>query len=268
MNRRFFWLLVWVLLVGLVPYRVSAQLSFNARLNTSRALLYEPVLLTLELRNETGRPVTLGDGTGPMLSIDVESSPGRYMRQIAPHLLEEPLLLPPRTTVKHIINLTEAFQIRQTTPYTVRAYVTWDDVSFGSGVMFLDVVPGLELLRRRGPASADGAGRRLYRVVSLFRDRSEHAFLQIDDEQAGVCYGVIHLGRLVRLQPPKLEIDDEANVHVLHQAGPTQFLLHVYTPNGDRVLRKLYSAEGTQVDLVPEDDGQIRVSGAFSSRSD
>lgn len=246
-----------------------AQLEMSARIKSSRTVLYEPVILTLNVENTTPRAISLdGDQGLARLDVEIESTPGRRIRQVNVPLLSESVILPPREKVTLSINLTEAYELRETGPFTIRVRMDWDGKSFYSGKIFLDIVPGFEIAKRYGPASPGGGGSRLYRLLTLSRDRGEFVFLRIDDERAGICYGVLNLGRIVRAHSPRLEIDADANVQVLHQAAPAHFSLHIFTPNGRLVTRRTYSAEGTAVDLVQGPDGHLMVTGASASRSE
>ena len=245
---------------------VWGQIQISCRIEPTRAVLYEPIIATIRIQNTTGRAITLRDDTpGARLWMEIEQQPGRTMRQTSPFVLGNPLVVPPRETITHRINIAQAYDMRNTGPYTIRARLDWDGTAYVSGKVFVDVVPGLEVKRLMGAVAPDGTGRRLYRLLSLNRDRGEHLFLRIDDESQGLCYGVMDLGRIVRVQSPMMQVDGANHIHILHQAGPGRFLHHVFTPNGEQVLRRAYTSEDPGVSLVHGRDGSVRVEGATSS---
>ena len=246
-----------------------AQVEITARIEPSRAVLYEPVIATVRIQNHTSQRIILDDHTpGSRIWFNIEQSPGRRVRQRDPVVLGEPLIVEPRQSATRRINISRIYDIRDTGPYNVRARLDWGGESFASGRTFLDVVPGLEITRMVGPASPDGSERRLYRLLSLNRDRGEHLFLRIDDEARRICYAVLHLGRVVRIQEPTMRIDAGNNIHVLHQAGPGRFLHHAFSPSGDQVTRRMYTSEDPGVALEYGRDGAVVVSGAATSLMD
>lgn len=257
------------LICGAMFNPAAAQLQVSCRLEPTRAVQYESVIATVRIQNNTGRIITLQDDTpGARLWMEIEKTPGRTMRQISPVVLGETLTIEPRQSVTHQINISQVYDLRNTGPYTVRARIDWAGESFASGKIYLDVVPGLEMQRMVGPVAPDGTGRRIYRLLSLNRERGEHLFLRIDDEAQGICYGVMHLGRMVRIQNPMMQVDASNNINVLHQAGPGRYVHHVFTPNGDPVRRRAYTSEDPGVSLTESRDGRVIVEGAASSLHD
>ncbi len=248
---------------------VHAQVEVSCRVEPSRAVMYEPVIAHVRIQNNTGSEITINDsGADGRLWMEIERVPGRPVRQREPRLLAEPMVIPPRESVTRRINISRAYDLRSTGQFNVRARVNWAGRSLASGRAFLDLVPGLERARLTGAAGPEGSQPRLYRLLTLNRDRGEHLFLRVDDEHAGVCYAVVHLGRLVRIQDPKMRIDESNNLTILHQTSPARYLYHVFTPNGKLVNRRLYTSEERGVTLVRSTDGSYIVSGAAASITD
>lgn len=244
-----------------------AQVQLSVRLEPSRAVQHESVMAHIRIRNNTAREIVLGDSPSPgRLWLDVEQSPGRTMRQVTDRLIPSPLTIPPRQSVNHRINVTSAYDIRYTGPYTVRARVNWQGRSYVSGGAFLEIVPGMEIRELQTSLAADGSGSRSYRLLTLHRNRGDHLFLRVDDLDADICYTVTHLGRLLRTQGPQMEIDGQHNVTILHQTAPSRFFYHVFSPNGEMLRRKIYTSETPAgVSLVVGDGGRFIVQGAASS---
>ncbi len=248
---------------------VAAQIQVSCRVEPQRAVLHEPVIATVRVSNNTGQTITLRDDRpGARLWLSIEQSPGRPIRQTAPFLLGEPMVIPAHQSVTRRINITQSYDLRQTGPYTVRARVDWAGETFMSGNIYLDVVPGLEIDRLTGAAAEDGSGRRLYRLLTLNRERGEHLFLRIDDQEQGLCYGVIHLGRSLRSQGITMQLDASNRINVLHQSGPGRYLHHVVSPNGNVVTRRAYTSDEPGVSLSRGRDGRMIVDGATTSLQD
>ena len=255
-----------VTLVAFVAvHAAQAQLDISTRVNPDRAILHEPVIAEIRIRNNTAEALTLRDDTpGARLWVDIERGPGRKVRQTAPEILTEPLVIPPRETITHRLNLTRAYDLRQAGAYTVRVRVNALGQAFVATRAFLDIVPGLEY-DRRTVMFPDGRGGRVYRLMTVNRDRGESVLLRIDDVSGGVCYGVIALGRFIRMHPPEMQVDGDFNVATVHQAGPGRYLYHVINPNGRVVTRRAYTSELPGVRLVEGGNGRFVVSGATAS---
>jgi hypothetical protein len=241
---------------------VWAQVDVSVTLSPSRAVLHEPVLATVEIRNNTGQPLVLrDDDAANRLWFDIESRPGRSVALRAGGLLDETVTVAPRGLWRSEMDLTRLYDLREAGPYTVRARLNAAGVGFVSGRVFLDVVPGFPLLSERAVASAEGE-MRVYELRTLNRERGEHLFLRIDDVRRTTCYAVIHLGRLVRMREPQMLVDGAYHVNVLHQFGPGRFVHHRFRPDGTPVLKRVYTGEGAGVRMEFGPDGQVTVTGA------
>jgi len=264
---RFFIRLVVLFLLMALP--VMAQVEVGLRVTPDRAVLHEPIMATIRVVNQTGQTIILRDDTpGQRLWLDIESAPGRTIRPITRAIVGSPLEVPPRQSVSRQINITETYDIRVEGPYTVRARLDWDGEAYVSSRAFLDVAPGLEVARLVAAASDSTGDRRLYRLLTLNRDRGDHLFLRIDDPAAQICEAVLHLDRVIRVQPPRMQVDGAHQIHVLHQFGPGRYLHHVFTPNGQMVSRRVFTSEDPGVSLDYREDGQVVVSGATANMVD
>ncbi len=259
---------VWALLVAALAMPAAGQIEVGCRIEQSRLVQYEPIRVTVRIRNNSGEPLRFtGADRNAQLQFEVEQTPGRALPMRQASLITEPLVIAPRGQATRDVILTEHYDLRSTGPYTLRARVDWEGQGFVSPKVFADIVPGFEIERL---ISAAGAARsmRHYRLLTLNRDRGEHVFLRIDDEAEGICYGVIHLGRIIRTRTPMLRVDGDFNVHVLHQSGPGRYAHNVFNPEGRRVLRKTYMDEEQQAELSDTEDGRVIVTGASASLGD
>ncbi len=255
---------------ALIPaHTVTAQIDISCRLEQSRVVQHEPVRAAVRIQNNTAHTLRISDREGDTrLIFDIERSPGRLAVRTEEPLIGDEVVIPPRRSETIQVVLNEAYDMRYTGPYTVRARLRWGGTSFSSGSAFLDIVPGLEVTRITAAASPDGQSYRTYRILSLNRDRGEHLFLRIDDPGAGMNYGVIHLGRFIRQFTPKLETDGSFNVHVLHQSGPARYAHHVFSPAGRMLNRRYYGSHEGRVGFEEGPDGSVNISGATASFAD
>jgi hypothetical protein len=246
--------------VAVLP--AAAQIDMQCRLENGRTLLFEQVVMKLDIINNTGDILDFsGAIPNAHLAFDIEQSPGVSVRPTGAPLFAQSVTVKSGDTFSGKVNLQDAYRITETGPYTITARVEWGGKVFVSPKLFLDVLPGLEIAKLVSGIPEDPNAMRTYTLRTLNRDRREVAFLRINDEDKGMCYGVFELGAIVRMFAPKLQVDEIGNVHVLHQSGPWQFTHSVFTPHGDPVAQEVYSGDGSTVALKRAEDGQLAVEG-------
>ena len=247
----------------LTPVLASAQVDIACRLINGRVLQFEPVLVWVEISNRSFQPLRLSSAdANALLTFDVEQGPGLLVPPTEVPLPSQPVTIAPGETWKAAVNILPAYPLRRTGPYTVATRLDWNEKAFVSGKMFLDVVPGLELMKLVSGIPGDASVTRTYSLRTLSRDRKERLFLRIDDEDQSECYGVLDLGSIVRMFTPVMQVDGVGNIHILHQSGPWQYARHVFTPNGEPLSQETYVGEGGQVQMEQKPSGQIVVKGA------
>ena len=247
---------------AITVFPALAQIDMKCRLQNSRTVLFEPVVVSLDIINNTGE---LLDFSGAIpnahLAFDIERSPGVLVPSTGIPLFGQAVTIKPGDTFSGKVNLQAAYKITDTGPYTVTSRVEWGGKVFISPKLLLDVLPGLEISKLVAGIPENPNAVRSYTLRTLNRDRKEVVFLRINDDDRELCYGVFELGTIVRLFEPKLLTDEVGNIHVLHQSGPWQFTHSVFTPHGDPVVQEVYSADGSTIELKRAEGGQIAVQG-------
>lgn len=243
-------------------FPAAAQISMQCRLENARTVLFEPIIMSLDIINNTGDILDFsGAIPNAHLAFDVEQSPGVVVPPTGVPLFAQAVAIKSGDTFSGKVNLQATYKITDTGPYTVTTRVEWGGKVFISPKLFLDVLPGLEIAKLVAGIPKDPNVVRSYTLRTLNRDRCETVFLRINDDEKGMCYGVFDLGTIVRMFEPKLQVDDVGSIHVLHQSGPWQFTHSVFTPHGDFVAQEVYSAEGSSIELKQTEDGRIVVQG-------
>lgn len=259
-------LLLWLILLILgTPMMGWAQIDMSATLSQTTALIHEPVNVQIRIRNNTPDPIRLSaDNPAATLWLVVERGPSRSVRQTTPELFRGELVIPPMQSITHTINITDAYDIRAQGPYTVRVRLSWRGQTYGAATQFFDVVPGIELSRVETDL-ADGSGRRLYRLITVNRNRRYDLVFRVDDPIAGINYTVTSLGSLLRVMQPQLRVDAAQNAVILHQASPARYFFHQFTPNGRLIRQRTYMSETPGVSLIQTEGGDFIVRGATAS---
>lgn len=240
--------------------RSQGQLVLNAKLVHPRVIQYEPIRVEVRVDNNSAQEIQVGaDESGMRLLFEIEQVPGQLIPTRADARMPT-LTVPARKAATAEVNLAEIYDMRSTGPYTVRPKLEWGAKSYPGPKLYVDVIPGFEIGRLMEDVGG-GRGVRTFSLLTLSRDRGEYLFLKIEEEDQGLCYGVIDLGRIVRLHEPTLSFDQQAQVHVLHQSGPTQFAHTILTAYGDVVERQTFRTSGGKPSLERDREGGVVIRG-------
>lgn len=257
----------WLALGVALATTAGAQIDLRCRLVHGQVLLHESIPVEVTIVNNMAEPLELQSPKArAALAFDVERAPGMFVQPTGVPVFTGVVAVAPMSEVKETVDILTSYNIRNTGPYSVSGRLTWGDRAFVAPKMFLDVLPGLEIDRAVAGVPGMPKAVRTYTLRTLNRDRMERLFLRIDDENEGQCYGVVSLGRVVRHYKPMMKVDGEGNVHVLHQAAPNQFFLHVVTPYGLVASQEQYTSEGGQMRLGQSVAGQLEVEGSGGTK--
>jgi hypothetical protein len=225
------------------------QIDFRCRLVNTKVLQFESIPVEVTIGNNTGEPLVFGGAQGnATLLFDIESTPGMLAAPTGQPVLTNRVTVKPAETAKLLVDLLPAYGIRNTGPYSVTGRLEWRDKVFVGGKLYLDVLPGLEIARTAAGIPGMPGQTRTYSLRTLSRDRGERVFLRITDDN-DQCYGVVDLGSIVRMYKPVLLVDEEGNIQVVHQNGPSSFVRNVVTPYGLVLNREAYTGDGSGIRL-------------------
>lgn len=258
-------LLLGALLVGAGPLAVRAQVEFRCVFPSTQVLRFEALPAVVTLVNETDQPLR-SDGDAPFtVSFDVADHTGAALRMRKEQAVTVPRAVAARSTVTFTNDLQLLFPVDDKLELAVRARLQANGRAYVTEKSLIDILPGSEVARLEA-TTPDGAPR-VYSLRTINRDKRDRLFLRIDDEAAGLCYGVFDLGRYLRVGRPSLEADHEGNVHVLHLSAPNQFTYSVYSASGKPVEQRLVAGDTSSVRLERQKTGGFRVIGAGPSPS-
>lgn len=239
----------------------GAQSEIRLRLAHSTVLHMESILASVTIDNGTSEEFAVGETNGNCrLRFDVEVAPGRLVSRTDVPMFRRLAVIPPFKSATLEFDLLRLYQIRSPGAYSVAVRLHGPAGMLASARQYLDVVPGLELLRVS--QSAPDGRRFTYHLRTLGRDRGEHLFLRVDEEAKELCHGVFDLGSQVRLLTPLLRFDRLGRVHVLHQSAPTRFTHSVFESDGTPVETVFWTSTPAEIQLHRTEDGNIVVVGA------
>lgn len=247
-----------LLLCGfLLTNLAQGQMELVFKLDHAELLELEPIPAVVTLSNQSTQP--LRGGTDFLLSFDVQGEQGVQIKARPGKKPWVPQELAPGKSLTFTNDLSYLYKIDASGPYTVAARLQLSKRALVSDKVFLDVMPGAELVSTDGVAP-DGSSRH-YSLRQLSRAQRNRLFLRVDDPDGSLCYGVIDLGRFVPLKSPILRVDKQGLVHVLHLTAPTHFIHSVFSPNGELVAQQSHDGDASSVRLEADAESGFRVKG-------
>ncbi|MCO5061259.1 MAG: hypothetical protein M9963_04540 [Kiritimatiellae bacterium] len=243
----------------LIAGSASAQIDFSARLVNSDVLTCESVPVVVTLQNNRVDALEASSEQGYSVAFEVTDPSGLLIRPMEKASVSMPATIPGQSTVSFTNDLQQIFPLGRYHSLSVRARLTVGSRSFVTDKMFVELLPGTEVMRLQAPAP-DGQIH-TYSLRTINREKRDRLFLRISNEDESLCYAVGDLGRYMRLGKPTLEADGLGRVHVLHMTAPNQFMHSVYEASGPLVSQTLVQGEVSMVRLVEDGAGSFRVAG-------
>ena len=242
-----------------VPAWVAAQIAITLTLPFAKALLYEDVIATVVIQNNSGRMLTMDSRQGPVrFWLDVERDGSR----IIPRRDDAPLVsnveIMPGEVRAFGFNVSRLYAIRSQGLYKLRAGVEMNGAHYVSPETKLEVVSGFEFQRLAAGIPGEAYAMRTYILSYFQRDGAENIYLRIEDADKTVC-GLFNLGRVVRVRSPEIKVDEPGNVHVLFQTIGMGFVHTAFTPFGVQLFAKTYTGNRGRASLAQQPNGQIIV---------
>ena len=238
-KKRLVWKFAALLVMAGIPVLCTGQIGVELKPLSSKFLLYEPIKVTVVIRNSIGRMLSFDSGQVPaQLRFDIEMAGGTEIYRIN----TKPLLSGDQVMTgrgeSYDLTVSEFYKIHDIGLYTIQAVVIWNSNDYVSKRVYFEVVKGFELLRTRAGVPGDEGAVRTYTVEYLQRERGEDLYLCIKDDIANKLYGIFNLGRIVRVRVPELRVDEAGNVHVLFQTIGMSFVHTAFTPYGVYLFTK------------------------------
>ncbi len=247
---------------------VRAQLGINLEADRNVYVRYEPVKLTLVLRNYSGHELDFGGLAQDSGEVVVVVSRSDIMGVEVKHLAQElgEFELGAGETRRLEFTLNRLVNMQPVTDYTVYAQVKHPDLGsdYRSAQVQVEVREGTAIWQRQtGVPGGDRDGVRAVRKVSMVRlheTKQDTYCLRIEDDKT--VYRVVRLGPYIYGGEPQVDLDAAANTHVLMRSKARLYSHRVYDFNGRLKQEKYYIVEDGQPLLIRDDDtGRIGVSG-------
>lgn len=250
----------------LIP-SVIAQLGLQVECERYRHLAYEPVELSVKVRNYSGNPLNFGAGGSMVLTV-------RHNGKILPSSLSQELgknpihglTLPAGGEKTLDLQINNFAPIQKAGEYEAVLMVGHERLpnAYRSRPTRFSVEVGASVWERSvGVPRPNSDGPIRTRKISVVRFRGDDgAMFMLRIEDASYVYAVRPLGASIIGVKPEGEIDARSFIHTLVRTAPRQFDYRVFDLSGTQKDHKIYLYEGSNPRLVRDPDlGRVMVAG-------
>ncbi len=258
-----------VLLILFSVFSGFSQISISISTDQHRYISFEPIKVTITLRNYSGHSLHFGDSVneGGYLKFHIKSSKGNEIQPVEGEFNPVSNLVLSAGIVKSItLSLTNYYALQGHNDFEMRARVghrrlATDQIS--NPIYFQTRIGRSIWTRTVGlPAVSDGnfIQTRTCSINVFNMNKGDIYYLKIEDED--YVHSVVRLGpRIIGIQPES-DIDALSRIHTLVQTVPRLFKHRVFDINGNLKQETAYIYESTQPRLVRDSEfGTIRVQG-------
>lgn len=252
-------------LLLLSAVQARAQIQVELKFSRLQYIAYEPVIATLAITNLAGRDIDLRDAEGQSwFGFEVTGSEGQSIGPLKMST-QTPLKIEAGKKVTQKINITPLYQVQELGAYHVRAHVYFTDLGkyFYSQAKVIEVTDARPIWQQTVgvPGGAGPGGARTYSLMTNRFPNHTSLYVRVADKETGVVYATYSLGRTLLYDDPKVQIDPENQLHVLHSAAPRSWSYSVIGLNGELVSHSTYSETKTRPHFVQVADGTVKVRG-------
>lgn len=239
-----------------------AQVNLACRPDHFRLLQYEALQATLMIENNLAQSLIIGgEQANARLSFDIMQIPGLPLPEKGAPVLRDVLTIAPQEKQALRVNLQSAYEVRAPGQYALQARLTVGDQAFVSSKDYFEIGPGFDLDSLSVGIPGGGTASLKYTLKTLYRDREDHIFVQIEKPGENQVLGTYDLGLIVRLFRVRIKADNQFQTHVLHQSGPARFTHSVFSPDGQLLRQEFYTGAVAMMNLSTAADGGLEVSG-------
>jgi hypothetical protein len=248
---------------------VLAQIAVRIETDRPKYLRYEPIMLSITVRNDSGNALIFGDTSQEdgYLSFRVRTRDGMEVHQTPSGANPVAgLVLGAGETKQLAFPLNSVCTMHREGMYHVEVQIGHARLrhDYRSNSVAIEVRDGIVEWRRTiGMPQADPTGRIPERVVSLLvmhEDQGDTYCLRMEDD--GAVYATVRLGARMGGAKPSCDVDGISHVHVLYLDRPRLYVHHVFDQNLTIVQTKHYVFEQTAPRLTRDNElGRVQVVG-------
>jgi hypothetical protein len=264
-RKNFFFLASVFLLTAL---SVQAQVALQLKAKDTRFLRYEPIEMTLTIRNNSGNTLIFSDSdiTSGRIFFAVNGQNGKVAKSLDPTANPAAgLILAAGDTRELSISINMLHDMQREDTYSITAYLNHDRLSRThlSNTVDVEVVEGLRIAEKNvGLPSMDDTNviKSIQLLLLLFDARQEKLYcLRAQDEEN--VYAVFRLGPYISGSKPQIEIDGSSSIHILIQVRPRlySYLIYGFVDRNLRLRQQRYYVPANGTPTLDRQTGFLRV---------
>lgn len=258
-------------LTGLLFAAASAhaQLQIEMKLPRLQYIAYEPIVATLQITNLAGRDVDLHDASGQSwFGFEVTGRDGQTISRIKNEASQPPLKIEAGQRVTQKINISPMYDVHDFGTYHLRAHVYFADLDkfFYSPARVLEITDARAIWQRTVGMPDEKSGPGKTRTYSLLTNRfPDHTslYIRVADQDTGIVYATYSLGHIIAFDEPRVEIDRQNILHVLHCAAPRAWSYAKIGLNGELISKSTFMETKTRPKLSRDINGLVAVRGGI-----
>ncbi len=262
--KRLFLLLLLCAVVAPAYGQIAVGLNIKRRVH----MLYEPVLATVTVANNSGREIMLDDtDLAQWFSFTITNRDGRNIQARNPDYSLEPMLLQPGETMKRTVNLTELYRLSDYGMHKIRANIFFAPMNkyFSSNGELIELTEGRQIWKQTVGVPAELTEEpqsRTYTLLTLDQDDGKYLYVRVVGDDDAV-YGCYSLGKLVEGIQPEMQLDSGNNLWVLQLIGQKTYLVSRIGVRGDFQAQSTYITPKSKPYFRKLADGSLQLVGAI-----
>ncbi|MBN2301885.1 MAG: hypothetical protein JXN60_05150 [Lentisphaerae bacterium] len=214
------------------------RLDVGITVEYSTVLRFESINASIRITNNSGIPFVIGSeekSGGPVIRLEVDKKQHESSMMLRKEYGVRNLVVDPGDSEAVVCDIGLWYDFTVEGKYLVTAVVYWMGQRYISNCVVVNVVPGIEIAKTTKSLVGHPDHIRKYSLRYWVRNKTEHLFLSIDDENEKVNYGVFRLGKIVRVFQPTLEVNPGGSVTVIHQSGKDMYTRSVLASTTNQV---------------------------------
>ncbi len=259
--------LITLILLGSSFSALDAQIRIALKPSRSTFILHEPLEISLQLTNLSGRPIFLRDSPdAPWLSFSVENvDTKRIASSVRSRPAEDPLLLENGQTLEHTIDLRNYHFVETRGIHQIVAlvYVAEFEKMFSSNRQFITISEGRKVWAQTSGVPGRGEVRE-FSLLNCQIDNVDRLYLRVKNPDTGSVLVTRPIGPVMGFGEPEADVDTESRLHVLTLIGPNTYVHYLFDADGRQLDRVVYRSAATRPSLRRTAAGQISVAGGFA----
>lgn len=250
--------------------QTQAQLQVTFELNKKVYMAHEAVAGELRIVNRSGRDLLIEGRNGTSwLDFQVKDSRSNLLSPVQGRPGLGSVTIRAGGVLKRQIYVNRRYPMGKNGIYRVRASVYFPPLNryFRTGIQSLQITEGHEFWSRVvgvPPGYQEAGSYRKYAVLRFDYQGKKEIYFRLNRADTGAVITTYSLGKLLMVTDPKMGVDTENRLHVLHMGAPQAYAHTVIDVNGKVQSHDYYFAEGeNRPTMVRVGSGDIVIEGGI-----